>query len=169
MSSILPFKRIECPIMRAYIAGILDFNSTFVIWRGTRSGWVHWTCRISVSTCETRLISLLNEQFRVQQITYKTKVPHPTTWRKTNEHSKRLICTWTATGGLLDHIIEIMLPHSIFNREFIEIIAEFRPLLHRSVRISCAVPSDVQARRDELYNKFLSIERRNFKMAAKSK
>lgn len=156
-----PFRRVECALMRAYITGLFDTRLNFIIWDGRKRG-KGWGCRASFITTDSREIDFLHEQFQAGAATDKAN-KRPDNWRQTSPNAKVFCCTWSAGGLLLDHIIEIMEPYARFSVSFLALMKEFRSLTRDIPRINGMTPPDIVQKRDEVYSRFCSIDRKYLK------
>lgn len=145
------FNIITCPKMRAYITGLFDGRIRFTIWKNKNdAGNSTWRCAATFNTTDPRIIDFLNTLFRST----------PSNWRKVKKFGVSMYCTWRATGLLLDHIVEIMLPYSQFDQEILEIIKEFRCLVREIKIIDRKVPPEIAAQRERVYERFLMTQKK---------
>ena len=114
MGRIVKFTTNQIPTELAYLAGIIDGEGCFYfgkVLQGRYGNGTQWHCLLKITSCDSILIDWLNNLFGG----YKEMRTRYTPKRQ----YERPVYSWTASGPLLDHILNscsqyliIKKPHS---------------------------------------------------------
>lgn len=141
-----------------YIAGIIDGEGCFYLGcvkQGKYGNGTQWHCLLKICSCDAILIDWLNEIFGG----YKEMRTRYTSKRS----FERPVYSWTATGLLLDHILEKCSQYLLIKKPHSEIMKEIRKTFQNIG--SKRLPEEIVKKRTHLMKqlKFLNSRFHSYK------
>jgi len=146
----------------AYLAGIIDGEGSIYIGNfssNPKTGTLHYQTNMEVTNTDENLIKWLQENFggRVNKYTHK----------QTPTNSRRPVFRWIASGELLTHLCDVLLPYLVIKIKQCEIMITMRKTFSGTGAVKgksgCQpVTSEILELRKSLFDQMRALHCRNY-------
>jgi hypothetical protein len=145
--------------MRLRVACLLDYKGNFLISRSDCITYVSWHPRVDVVTFDRKLIDFLDQNFG-------TISPYNAQATGNYPRKYKSFYKWSAKGLLLDYVLEIVEPITLFRSEEIKVMKELRllfepaiPLNGKGVRGQSRIPIEIHEAREEIFKRYKELRK----------
>lgn len=153
-----PFVPIECPMMRSYVAALIDWNGRYILCKNENSSYKSpgYVIAVQVESCTVNVIDFLNKVFCCDRGTvygHNGTKPIGVNW-------KPGIYRWRAQGDLLDHILDMLIDYGKVTRDKAINMAEFRKVYKQTMAYSPkkGITEEGNRLREEAYLAFIEAQ-----------